>query len=361
MASEEFLYTLAYMLIAMCLVVPPTEFRSAGLTVQNVLSSWLGSEDLYFIHYHIKRVIATVLFHSFIPFGYLLGLSLISPHLNLLTPWLASPKWQAFLLVSFALPVLATALAAYWQRNKWRNHRVARTLSYHGASWHAVSSDIDVEFRRIDKFTSGPPGARVIITDSWIIKVSAYNVNIAHQQDCHLNILKSEDHSLSHESSTGAQFLTIEVISVNGNIKPFTIRLNSSEYRDLKDKLHTPVVNARNVVITQSLTDRFLEAFRELVVHNPRYTLPPGSVEPDPCIGCMQIPANVKLAKLCDDATVGDCVQCFCRPMWCLECMCKWFASRQPQGRPETWLAGKSPCPTCRSKFCILDVCRLAE
>ncbi len=87
-----------------------------------------------------------------------------------------------------------------------------------------MASSIDIEFRRIDKFTTGPPGARVIITDSWIMKVSAYNVNVAHQQDCHLNILKSEDHSISHESRTGAQFLSIEVISVNGNIKPFVIR-----------------------------------------------------------------------------------------------------------------------------------------
>ena len=55
-------------------------------------------------------------------------------------------------------------------------------------------------------------------------------------------------------------------------------RLNSSEYRDLKDKVQAPVVNARNVVITQSLTDRFLEAFREQVAHNPRYQLPEGSV-----------------------------------------------------------------------------------
>lgn len=54
------------------------------------------------------------------------------------------------------------------------------------------------------------------------------------------------------------------------------------------------------------------------------------------------------------------CVQCFCRPMWCLECMGKWFASRQDQQRPDTWLGSKSPCPTCRAVFCILDVCKIA-
>ena len=53
---------------------------------------------------------------------------------------------------------------------------------------------------------------------------------------------------------------------------------------------------------------------------------------------------------------VGDCRQCFCRPMWCISCMAKWFASRQDQRRPEEWLRGVAPCPMCRSQFCALDV-----
>lgn len=108
--------------------------------------------------------------------------------------------------------------------------------------------------------------------------------------------------------------------------------------------------------------------------------------EVEPCIGCMQVPANTKLVRLCQEdgkivcvcaevcvsitqplilrllCVVGadnelDCQQCFCRPMWCLSCLGRWFASRQDQQRPETWLSSKVPCPTCRSKFCILDVC----
>ena len=73
----------------------------------------------------------------------------------------------------------------------------------------------------------------------------------------------------------------------------------------------------------------------------------------------MQKESDVKLVKLCDDQEAGTCVQCFCRPMWCLECMGKWFASRQNQQTPEMWMAGKSPCPTCRATFCVLDVCKI--
>ena len=69
MASEELIFTLAYIVVALCFVHPPTEFVSAGLTVQNILSGFLGSEDINFIYHHIKRTTATVLIHSFLPLG----------------------------------------------------------------------------------------------------------------------------------------------------------------------------------------------------------------------------------------------------------------------------------------------------
>lgn len=53
----------------------------------------------------------------------------------------------------------------------------------------------------------------------------------------------------------------------------------------------------------------------------------------------------------------SECQTCFCRPMWCLSCLGRWFASRQDQQRPESWLSSRVPCPTCRAKFCILDIC----
>lgn len=52
----------------------------------------------------------------------------------------------------------------------------------------------------------------------------------------------------------------------------------------------------------------------------------------------------------------GPCRQCFCRPMWCLSCMSKWFAARQNQHTPESWMASHAPCPMCRATFCMLDI-----
>ena len=62
-------FTLAYALVSLCFIAPPREFVSAGLTVQNILSSYLGSEDMDFVGYHLKRTTATLLLHSLLPLG----------------------------------------------------------------------------------------------------------------------------------------------------------------------------------------------------------------------------------------------------------------------------------------------------
>ena len=103
----------------------------------------------------------------------------------------------------------------------------------------------------------------------------------------------------------------------------------------------------------------FVEIFREHVEQNPKAEVE----EVESCIGCMTVPAEIKLIRRCENSENSEnpCVSCYCRPMWCLQCLGKWFAMRQDQNRPETWLASKCPCPTCRSRFCILDVSLIQE
>ncbi|XP_005112710.1 E3 ubiquitin-protein ligase TM129 [Aplysia californica] len=363
------LYTMVFMFFAGCFIAPPTEFVSAGVTVQNIFSQWLGSEDFSFIYYHMKRITATLIIHSFIPLGYYVGLGLLSPQLNLFSLDDVGMFWSVFLLGSLILPGCICAVAIYWHHGNCNNHPLAKQLAQLGSehdSWRAVASSINVEFRRIDKFTSGISSRLVAVTDSWIIKTSTYYVYVAHQSDIHLTLSDAEEHSLSYQTQTAVQYLNITVGRVETGLQPFTIRLNSMELGDLKEKLQAPIRNARNIVIHQSLSDMFLKAFREQVEQNPTFS-PPPSMEIEQCIGCMQKDSDIKLQKRCED-TAGEqapdseaCVQCFCRPMWCLECVGKWFASRQDQQRPETWLSSKSPCPTCRARFCVLDVCRLTH
>ncbi|MBN3293592.1 TM129 ligase, partial [Polypterus senegalus] len=359
MESPEVTFTLAYVVFAVCFVFPPNEFRSAGVTVQNLLSGWLGSEDVAFVHYHIKRTCATLLVHSLLPLGYYVGMCFASPEQKLYYVHLASDGWQLYFSLAFALPLVCVILVYYWSLRKWSCHPIARTLASHAlpqSGWRAVASSVNTEFRRIDKFATGAPGARVIVTDTWVIKVTTYNVHIAQQQEIHLTVTDSKQHELSPDFNTPVQFLTICVASINPYIKPFDIRLNSTEYGEMREKLHAPIRNAANVVIHQTLSDMFLETFKCQVELNQHYSLPSGQ-DLEPCIGCMQVSANMKLLKLCQEDDDGECQDCYCRPMWCMTCMGKWFASRQDQQHPETWLSSRVPCPTCRAKFCILDVC----
>ena len=60
-------FSIIYFIIVLCFISPPREFAAAGLTVQNLFSSYLGSEDVDFIGYHLKRTSVTVAVHSLLP------------------------------------------------------------------------------------------------------------------------------------------------------------------------------------------------------------------------------------------------------------------------------------------------------
>lgn len=49
------------------------------------------------------------------------------------------------------------------------------------------------------------------------------------------------------------------------------------QYSQLHDKIQNPIRTARNVVIHQSLSDRFFSTFTEQVQRNGTYRIPPGS------------------------------------------------------------------------------------
>ncbi|XP_069672804.1 E3 ubiquitin-protein ligase TM129 [Periplaneta americana] len=362
--APSLLFTMFYMLTSLCFVFPPNEFVSAGFTVQCIFASWLGSENEFFIQYHMRRIIATIFSHSLLPLGYLLGLFLLG-HSNPQTIfWQGGAMWQLYIFASVLMPSITAYFIWKWSRDNWNSHPVAKALSCFcnpNSGWSSVASDINIEFRRIDKICIETNSVvKVIATDNWIVKVSPYWLDVAHQSDAALILSSSDTHQVAPSSPGGAQYLNIEVKSVRPGVKPFRIRLNALDFRDLQDKVSRPITVLQNVTFHLTLVDRFLEAFREQVAQNAVYET---SQELEPCIGCMQTQSNVKLQNLCGGVVTQDdaCNTCYCRPMWCLDCMGKWFASRQDQDRPETWLSSKCTCPLCRSRFCILDVCQVVQ
>ncbi|XP_010575734.1 PREDICTED: E3 ubiquitin-protein ligase TM129 isoform X4 [Haliaeetus leucocephalus] len=231
MESPAVTFTLAYLVFAVCFVFPPDEVRSAGLTVQSLLAAWLGSEDAAFVQYHLRRSTGTLLAHSLLPLGYYLGMCFAAPEKHLCFFYLASKGWKTFFFFAVLFPAVTSALAYYWSRKGWNNHPLARTLAVHAlpqSGWRAVASSINMEFRRIDKFATGAPGARVIVTDTWVIKVTTYCLHVAQQQDIHLTVTDSRQHELTPDSNMPVQFLTIRVASINPYVKAFDIRSEHS-------------------------------------------------------------------------------------------------------------------------------------
>ena len=134
---------------------------------------------------------------------------------------------ETLLTSSLIFSFCACLLVLYWYQNNWENHPVIKLLKSHtrqGQGWKTVASSINIEFRRIDKFTTGQLGRRVIVTDSWIILTATYYVHIAHQSDVHLTLEKTEEHEMALETSVSVQYLNIVVRSINEHVKPFKIR-----------------------------------------------------------------------------------------------------------------------------------------
>lgn len=149
-----------------------------------------------------------------------------APEKQLCSFYQAPESWKVVFMLAVLAPTIAGILAYYWSQNGWNNHPLVRTISLYAlpqSGWRAVASSINTEFRRIDKFATGAPGARVIVTDTWIMKVTTYCLHVAQQQDIHLTVVDSRQHEFLPDSNMPAQFLTIRVASINPHVKPFNI------------------------------------------------------------------------------------------------------------------------------------------
>lgn len=159
--------------------------------------------------------------------GYYVGMCFAASEKQLYSPSQAPETWRLFLLLAVTLPTVACTLIYYWSWDRWACHPLARTLALYAlpqSGWRAVASSVNTEFRRIDKFATGAPGARVIVTDTWVMKVTTYRVHVAQQQDVHLTVTESQQHELSPDSNLPVQLLTIHVASTSPAVQAFDIR-----------------------------------------------------------------------------------------------------------------------------------------
>ena len=96
-------------------------------------------------------------FHFVCPVYYIFIGCLVTEN-HLFEPLLMSPRWIMFLGFCLGVPAATSLLAFYWHTAKWSKHPIARSLSHYADSnstWHSVASRINIEYRRMDKFTTG--------------------------------------------------------------------------------------------------------------------------------------------------------------------------------------------------------------
>ncbi|XP_043260847.1 E3 ubiquitin-protein ligase TM129 [Colletes gigas] len=359
--SGFFFYSLFYVLMSGCIIYPPTEFVSAGLTIKDIFSNWLGNENEFFIQYHIKRSVITLFIHSILLFGYVSGI-LLSGYVDSIKILLGHNNlWLTILVCTVILPLYTLYKIIIWSMNNWARHPIAQNLALYcnnNIPWTAIVSNINAEYQRIDKIVITTNSITcIVVTNNWIIKVMPYKILVAHQTDTVLIVTKSDTHNMSPVTRGEVQFINIEVKPTRTGTQSFDIRLNALDFKNLQDKISRPITILQNITFHKTLLDRFIDNFKEQVEENPYYT---STEELNQCIGCMQATSNVKLFKQCSSGIGNgdseDCMMCYCRPMWCIDCMAKWFASRQDENASETWLSSKCTCPVCRARFCILDV-----
>lgn len=268
------LYNTIYFLFSFFLVYPPAEIQSLGFSIPSLFSSWLGSEQLCFVHHHIMRICITVFIHSMIPLGYYLFMGICMPEMDLFNLFEISIYWRIYLTVSIMVLIGFGTLVYYWTMNDFVNHPICIKLkSIRNSSWKQIANEINVEFRHIDKFSTGTLFNRVYLTDNWLIKVNLYTLYICDNQSVELVLTHSKEVNLTIDGSPSIQYLAILVkpLDATSTIKPFYIHLNSLEYKDFTDKLQAPIRQACDIIIKQSLPEQFLDAFREHVFLNPVY------------------------------------------------------------------------------------------
>ena len=271
--EELVLLNLIYFLFAFFLIYPPNEVVSAGLSIPAIFSSALGSEQMHFIHYHMVRVLITIVIHAMIPIGYYLYLGFFSTDLNLFNFSSLGLFWKLYVGVSILFAIFWLTLVYYWKMNNFSNHPIASCLrlfarNQNRNSWKEIANEINIEFRRVDKFSAGTIFNRLYVTDNWLIKVGTYTLNISSHQNIELILTKANEVNLTHDGTPVVQYLTIFVKNLDPRLKSFNISLNSLEYKEFKEKLQSPINEASDIILKQSLPEQFLDAFRAQIQNN---------------------------------------------------------------------------------------------
>ncbi|KAI3380793.1 hypothetical protein SNEBB_007552 [Seison nebaliae] len=315
---------------------------SIGLTVENLLYRLIGDQYDNFVMFHIRRSFGTIVIHLFCPFIYGI-ISMIYHHYF----------WTKYLLFISTTSLLLMGIFIYLnEKNNYKKYlkKLFRLTDNH-------INEINEEIRDIEKFISGTDNRQLIVTSNWIINTFCYGIRLSKKTEMTIQIISDcqitalIDHQTDYTVET-KQMLNLKLIPKYSSNYHF--RIKGNQFESLKEMMSEPILNIRNILIHLSVADEFILEFTQQIQQNPTVRLL-SEDEIDTCPGCMMKNGEIKLHKNCTQN--GNCGNCRCRPIWCIDCMGRWFASRQVNKPHNQWLSSSASCPMCRKDFCILDVC----
>lgn len=71
-----------------------------------------------------------------------------------------------------------------------------------------------ISYFRVDKIDIATNGiTRIVVTDNWIIKITSFKLQVAHQSDTTLIVNKCDTHLMSSITGDQVQFINIQVLS----------------------------------------------------------------------------------------------------------------------------------------------------
>ena len=340
-------------------IAPPPALAMGGLTVEAMLAGHLGDENQNLLGYHLRRTAANWALH-----GAMVLLFVLAMYGFYVPDDAMAVRFVLHGLLLGSTYATASGLAWFFDRGGLVHPLIARLKSHSPNNWRQLAMDINNEAMQPDALRVGIGGQKLVVTSHWLVWIDAHNVHLGHQREVRMRVNASRTATINVYLRGGfrtlVQVLSIDVVGLDGS--SFTIRYPATEYQQLRERLQAEINDVNAVLIQQASDEAFVVAFHDTVNENTRHAVDSGAApepvaEPDDCVGCLGRPANVRITRRCAGPGVQTpCNECFCRPFFCVVCLGRWMASQQPQHRPDQWLMGRAPCPTCRRTFCALDV-----
>ncbi|KAI6240069.1 Transmembrane protein [Aphelenchoides fujianensis] len=307
--------------------------------MENFLRCYLGDPRKDFLEYQLRRITMTTVMHIlYFPLSnslvYFVSLAAFTES-QVFALWPTTIiQWAASLTI--LLTIVAIGLVGQQGIEDFEDHRIVKKFRQFGDDWRVLSEQVTREIQdpfaviAVDSDQNG-----LYVLDHWIVHFTPYNMDIAKLEDARFVATKVIQHPLSNQNQD-FQIVVVRVESASLSFLPFEISLKS-----------------RNILqLIQDKIDEFIPVFRACISENEPFQYSP-TEELDTCFGCMAVQPNVKIDKTCGGP---ECTNCACRPSWCHSCLARIFASEQDEEQSHTWLRGTARCPTCRSRFCPLDV-----